>query len=67
VEVSGEGLKFVGDDARRTIDSLDGHGGSRELAWVLLGPRGGTIAVNVRVRGQPLASRKTELSPGGSL
>ncbi len=67
VEVSGEGLKFVGDDARRIIDSLDGRGGSRELTWVVLGPRGGAIAVNVRARGQPLASRKMELSPGGSL
>jgi hypothetical protein len=67
VELSADGMRFLGDEARRTVESLDGRGGSRDFRWLLLGPRGAAGSIEVRLRRQVLARVRLELTGGGSL
>ncbi|MBI4606684.1 MAG: hypothetical protein HY721_32370 [Planctomycetes bacterium] len=65
-EISGGGLRILGEDARKTIDALDG-GASRELRWTVLGARGAAAKIEARLRTQVLSTAGFELSTGGSL
>jgi hypothetical protein len=67
VEVTGAAIRFLGDGARRAVDSLDGNGGMRDFRWLILGPRGSTASLEVKLRGLPLASSVFRLETGASL
>ena len=67
VEVLSEGLRAVGENPRRRIEVLAGRGGSAELKWLFLGAPGSQLTMEVRRRGQRLATRSLPIAAGGTL
>ena len=67
VEISGQGLRTLGGEARQTIDFLAGDGASHEFHWIALGAKGSEIALEVRLRSLVLATLRLPLATGGSL
>ncbi len=66
IELVGESLRCLSGDARKTQGVL-AAGRFEELSWLVLSSKGAQVKIEVRLRGQALASKTFTLEGGGSL